>query len=98
MLLSATAEGLGAVFHIPVGDEAARIKALVNAPEHYELTCLLTLGYMADNAFLPAPSESHRSSDAYPQGQLVALISEKAALRWRYRARCSCQGSPQNAL
>ena len=53
MLLSATAEGLGAVFHIPVGDEAARIKALVNAPEHYELTCLLTLGYVADNAFLP---------------------------------------------
>lgn len=53
MLLAATAEGLGAVFHIPVGDEASRIKTLVNAPQDYELTCLLTLGYVSDNAFLP---------------------------------------------
>lgn len=53
MLLAATAEGLGAVFHIPVGDEAERIKETVHAPEGYELACLLTMGYPAENAFLP---------------------------------------------
>lgn len=51
MLLAATAEGLGTVFHIPVGDEADRIKEIVNAPAGYELTCLLTMGYPAENAF-----------------------------------------------
>lgn len=53
MLLAATDEGLGAVFHIPVADEAEKIKALVNAPEGYEMTCLLTVGYPTDGAFLP---------------------------------------------
>lgn len=53
MLLAATAEGLGAVFHIPVSDEADRIKAIVHAPEDYEMACLLTIGYPAENAFLP---------------------------------------------
>ena len=53
MLLAATAEGLGAVFHIPVADEAEKIKELVHAPEGYEFTCLLTIGYPAENAFLP---------------------------------------------
>ena len=53
MLLAATAEGLGAVFHIPVSDEAEKIKKIVNAPEGYEFTCLLTLGYPAENAFMP---------------------------------------------
>ena len=53
MLLAATAEGLGAAFHIPVADEAKEIKELVHAPEEYELTCLLTIGYPAANAFLP---------------------------------------------
>lgn len=53
MLLSATAEGLGAVFHIPVGDEAEEIKKTVHAPQGYELICLLTLGYPAPDAFLP---------------------------------------------
>lgn len=43
MLLAATAEGLGTVFHIPVGDEAEKIKEIVNAPEDYEFTCLLTM-------------------------------------------------------
>ena len=33
MLLAATSEGLGAVFHIPVGDEADKIKEIVKAPE-----------------------------------------------------------------
>lgn len=53
MLLAATAEGLGTVFHIPVADEAEKIKQIVNAPEDYEFTCLLTMGYPAENAFLP---------------------------------------------
>lgn len=53
MLLAATAEGLGTVFHIPVSDEAEKIKKTVNAPEGYEFTCLLTMGYPAENAFLP---------------------------------------------
>lgn len=53
MLLATTAEGLGAVFHIPVSDEADKIKEIVRAPEGYEFTCLLTIGYPAENAFLP---------------------------------------------
>lgn len=53
MLLAATDEGLGAVFHIPVSDEAEKIKKIVGAPEEYEFTCLLTMGYPAENAFLP---------------------------------------------
>lgn len=53
MLLAATTEGLGTVFHIPVADEAEKIKQIVNAPEDYEFTCLLTMGYPAENAFLP---------------------------------------------
>lgn len=52
MLLAATAEGLGAVFHIPVSDEADRIKTIVHAPEAYEMACP-PLGYPAENAFLP---------------------------------------------
>lgn len=57
MLLAATCEGLGTVFHIPVGDEAEKIKKIVNAPEGYEFTCLLTMGYPAENAFLPKQKE-----------------------------------------
>lgn len=53
MLLAATAEGLGCVFHIPVAREADEIKALVGSPEGYEMTCLLTVGYPAENSFLP---------------------------------------------
>ena len=53
MLLAAAAEGLGAVFHIPVADEVEKIKELVHAPEGYEFTCLLTIGYPVENAFLP---------------------------------------------
>jgi nitroreductase len=53
MLLAAADEGLGTVFHIPVSDEAEKIKEIVGAPEGYEFTCLLTMGYPVENAFLP---------------------------------------------
>ena len=53
MVLAATCEGLGTVFHIPVSDEAEQIKKIVNAPQGYEFLCLLTMGYPAENAFLP---------------------------------------------
>ena len=33
MLLAATAEGLGTAFHIPVHDEAEKIKEIVGAPD-----------------------------------------------------------------
>ena len=57
MLIAATNEGLGTVFHIPVSDEAEKIKEIVGAPEGYEFTCLLTMGYPAENAFLPKQKE-----------------------------------------
>lgn len=57
MLLAATAEGLKCVFHIPVADEADEIKAIVKAPEGYEMTCLLTVGYPSEDAFLPRQKE-----------------------------------------
>lgn len=57
MLLAATNEGLGAVFHIPVSDEADKIKTVLHAPEDYEMTCLLTIGYPAKDAFLPKQKE-----------------------------------------
>lgn len=57
MLLAATNEGLGTVFHIPVADEVEKIKEIVGAPDEYEFTCLLTMGYPAENAFLPRQKE-----------------------------------------
>ena len=48
-----SSEGLGAAFHIPVADEADRIKEIVGAPAGYEFICLLSIGYPAPNAFLP---------------------------------------------
>ena len=57
MLLSVTNEGLGAVFHIPVSDEADKIKEIVNSPKGYEFICLLAIGYPAENAFLPKQKE-----------------------------------------
>lgn len=57
MLLEATNQGLGCVFHIPVSDEADKIKKIVGAPDGYEFTCLFTMGYPAEDAFLPRQKE-----------------------------------------
>ena len=40
-----------------MSDEAEMIKKIVGAPEDYEFTCLLTIGYPAENAFLPKQKE-----------------------------------------
>ena len=66
ILLAATAEGLGCAFHIPVSDEAARIKALVEAPADYEFICLLTMGYPAPDAFLPQQKHIDPESRIHP--------------------------------
>lgn len=57
MVLEATNHGLGCVFHIPVADEVEKIKEIVNAPDGYEFTCLFSMGYPAENAFLPKQKE-----------------------------------------
>ena len=67
MLLAAAAEGLGAVFHIPVGDEAGKIKEIVHSPEGYELACLLTVGSPAEGAFQPRQKVIH-AEDRIHQG------------------------------
>ena len=53
IFLAATAEGLACAFRIPIGDERARVKKLVDAPEDYELTCFLAVGYAAEDAYIP---------------------------------------------
>ena len=53
IFLAATAEGLACAFRIPINGESAHVKALVGAPEDYELTCFLTVGYPAPDAFIP---------------------------------------------
>jgi hypothetical protein len=44
---------LGTVLHIPVDGGLEQIKKIANAPEGYEFTCLLTIGYPAQDTFLP---------------------------------------------
>ena len=52
ILLAATAEGLACAFRIPVGNEPDYVKQAVHAPEGYEFTCFLAIGYPAENAHL----------------------------------------------
>lgn len=52
ILLAATAEGLACAFRIPIGNETEHVKQLVNAPDGYEFTCFLAIGYPADNAHI----------------------------------------------
>lgn len=52
ILLAATAEGLACAFRIPIGNEPEHVKLLVGAPEGYEFTCFLAIGYPAKNAHI----------------------------------------------
>ena len=52
ILLAATAEGLSCAFRIPIGNEPEHVKRLVNAPEDYEFTCFLAIGYAAEDAHI----------------------------------------------
>ena len=52
ILLAATAEGLACAFRIPIGNEPEHVKRFVNAPEGYEFTCFLAIGYPAENAHI----------------------------------------------
>ena len=52
ILLAATAEGLACAFRIPIGNEPEYVKHLVNAPDGYEFTCFLAIGYAAENAHI----------------------------------------------
>lgn len=52
ILLAATAEGLSCAFRIPIGNESEYVKHLVSAPEEYEFTCFLAIGYAAENAHI----------------------------------------------
>lgn len=52
ILLAATAEGLACAFRIPIGNEPEHVKHLVNAPEGYEFTCFLAIGYPAEDAHI----------------------------------------------
>ena len=52
ILLAATAEGLACAFRIPIGNEPEHVKCLVNAPEDYEFTCFLAIGYPTPDAHI----------------------------------------------
>lgn len=52
ILLAATAEGLACAFRIPIGNESEYVKHLVNAPDGYEFTCFLAIGYAAEDAHI----------------------------------------------
>lgn len=52
ILLAATAEGLACAFRIPTGDEPEHVKRLVGAPDGYEFTCFLAIGYAAGDAHI----------------------------------------------
>ena len=52
LLLAATAEGLACAFRIPIGNESEYVKRIVGAPDEYEFTCFLAVGYAAENAHI----------------------------------------------
>lgn len=56
ILLAATAEGLVCVPY-SIGNEPEYVKHLVNAPEEYEFTCFLAIGYAAENAHISKQEE-----------------------------------------
>lgn len=52
ILLAATAEGLACAFRIPIGNEPEHVKRIVGAPDDYEFTCFLAIGYAAKDAHI----------------------------------------------
>ena len=54
MLLAATAEGLGAVVHIPVKKEPEQIKEFLKVPDGWALPALVVMGYAVKDPLLPA--------------------------------------------
>lgn len=52
ILLAATAEELACAFRIPIGNESEYVKRIVGAPDEYEFTCFLAVGYAAENAHI----------------------------------------------
>lgn len=52
ILLAATNEGLACAFRIPIGNESEHVKRIVGAPDEYEFTCFLAIGYAAENAHI----------------------------------------------
>ena len=52
ILLAATAEGLACAFRIPIGNEPEYVKRMVGAPDGYEFTCFLAIGYAAEDAHI----------------------------------------------
>lgn len=52
ILLAATAEGLACAFRIPIGNEPEHVKRIVGAPDEYEFTCFLAIGYAAEDAHM----------------------------------------------
>lgn len=52
ILLAATAEGLSCAFRIPIENESEHVKKLVGAPDEYEFTCFLAIGYAAEDAHI----------------------------------------------
>lgn len=59
ILLAATAEGLACTFRIPIGNEPEYVKQIVGAPDGYEFTCFLAIGYAAPDAHIPRQKEIH---------------------------------------
>ena len=55
ILLAATAEGLACAFRIPIGNEPEYVKRMVGAPDGYEFTCFLAIGYAAQDAHIRKP-------------------------------------------
>lgn len=52
ILLAATAEGLACAFRIPIGNEPEHVKRIIGAPNDYEFTCFLAIGYAAKDAHI----------------------------------------------
>lgn len=62
ILLAATAEGLACAFRIPIGNEPEYVKEVIGAPEGYEFTCFLAIGYPAEDAHLCKQKEINVAS------------------------------------